>query len=406
MKDLKDSPRALVRIGYDNRVYKTYRGRLAEERYHTEKRILRFLERQGCDFVPRVLDSDDDELQLTMTNCGQPVSQMNQSKLDKIFDELEGFGVRHADQAVRNVTYDVNRGRFCVIDFEFADLATKVPLEGRWSKLRWSGTTDIGRFRKRNDDTFLVFTIDEEGFRKLPDEGEADIEDGDIVFVVCDGMGGAASGDLASEMIAGRLREMIPQTYQQLANHLYPDRPGVLQECLEQVHKAVNTIGQKRPHLAGMGSTVTVCWFTPENAYFGHVGDTRLYRLRQQVLEQLTEDHSGPWRSFKRGDINEREWRNHPRKHVLQQAIGARIQEIKPQIGTLAPVGDDWFLMCSDGLIGGLWDKHVQQILGGAKADTAPSELTHALLRKSLADDGRDNISLVTIHVCPGGDDA
>ncbi|MGY8686186.1 MAG: serine/threonine protein phosphatase, partial [Verrucomicrobiales bacterium] len=62
MKDLKDSPRALVRIGYDNRVYKTYRGRLKEERYFTEKKVLRFLERQECDFVPRVLDADDDEL--------------------------------------------------------------------------------------------------------------------------------------------------------------------------------------------------------------------------------------------------------------------------------------------------------------------------------------------------------
>ncbi|MGY8690672.1 MAG: PP2C family protein-serine/threonine phosphatase, partial [Verrucomicrobiales bacterium] len=341
-------------------------------------------------------------LKLTMTNCGRPVAQMNQAKMDKIFDELEQFGVRHADQAVRNVTYDVNRGRFCVIDFEFADFIAKTPIENGWSRLRWSGRTDIGRFRKRNDDTFLAFTIDDEGFRQLPDEGEASIEDGDVVFVICDGMGGATSGDLASEMIAGRLREVIPRTYQQVANHLYPDRPGVLQECLEDVHNAVNLIGEKRPHLAGMGATVTVCWFTPENAYFGHVGDTRLYQLRQSNLAQLTEDHSGPWRSFKRGEINEREWRNHPRRHILEQAIGAGLQEIKPQIGTISPVSEDWFLMCSDGLIGGLWDKHVKQMLGDTTPDTAPADLTQMLLRKSLADDGRDNVSLVTIQATSG----
>ncbi len=400
MKDVKDSPRALVRIGYDTRVYKTYRGRLAEERYHNEKKLLGFLERRGCDFVPRVLDSNDEELLLVMSNCGQPVSQMTQSKMDKIFAELEKYGVRHDDQAMRNITYEPNRGRFCVIDFEFAKaLEGNEAVDRGWSRIRWAGAVDIGRFRERNDDTFLVFTIDEEGFRQLPDEGSADIEDGDLVFVVSDGMGGANSGDLASGMITGRLREMIPQTYQQAANHLYPDRPGVLQECLLQVHEAVNEIAGKKEHLAGMGATVTIFWFTPENAYFGHVGDTRLYRFRRGELEQITEDHSRAWQDLKKGEINEREWRTHPRRHLLQQAVGAGIQSIEPQIGALPPRVGDWFLMCSDGLIGGLWDKHLKRMFEQAKAGTEPGALTGELLAKSLEEDGRDNISLVTIEL-------
>lgn len=401
MKEVKDSPRATVRIGYDNRVYKTYRGRLAEERYHNEKKLLSYLERRGCDFVPRVLDSNDDELQLVMSSCGQPVTQMSPEKMDKIFTELEKYGVRHDDQAVRNITYDVHRGRFCVIDFEFAkpveDLAT---VERGWTRVRWSGKVDKGRFRKRNDDTFLAFTIDEEGFRQLPDSGEADIESGDLVFVVSDGMGGAKAGDLASEMIAGRLREMIPQTYQQAANNFYPDRPGVLEECLQHVHGAVNHLAEKRSHLAGMGATVTVVWFTPENAYYGHAGDTRLYQFRGGDLTQLTEDHALAWQRLQRGEINEREWRSHPRKHILQQAIGAGLQSIEPQIGAFLPRNGDHYLLCSDGLMGGLWDKHVKEILGKGNCDTGPEELTQELLTKSLANDGRDNISLVTIAVC------
>ena len=396
MKEVKDSPRAHVRIGYDGRVHKTYRGRMAEERYHTEKTILRFLERRGCDFVPRMLDCDDDQLLLVMSNCGQPVDTMTQPKMDALFDELEGFGVRHADQATRNVTYDARRGRLCVIDFEFADLVDKHPTRPAWTILRWAGKVDKGRFRKQNDDTLAVFTIDQEGFRQLAEEGEANIEDGDLVFVVCDGMGGAAAGDLASEMIVGRLREKIPRTYEQAANHLYPDRLGVLKECLEDTHEAVNRLAEKKRHLAGMGATVTLCWFTPENVYYGHVGDTRLYRLRQGETEQITEDHSRPWQLMKRGQINEREYRAHPQKNIIQQAIGAGRQIVAPMIGALALRKDDWFLLCSDGLIGGLWEKHVKGILGQA---SSPSAITAELLTKSLEDDGRDNISLVTVEV-------
>ena len=396
MREVKDSPRAHVRIGYDGRVHKTYRGRMAEERYHTEKTILRFLERRGCDFVPRMLDHDDDELLIVMSNCGQPVETMTQGKMDSLFDELEGFGVRHADQAARNVTYDARRGRMCIIDFEFADLIDKKPALLGWSTLRWSGKVDMGRFRKKNDDNLAVFTIDQEGFRALPEEGEANIEDGDLVFVICDGMGGATAGDLASEMIVGRLRERIPLTYEQAANHLYPDRLGVLKECLEDVHLAVNGLAEKHPHLAGMGATVTLCWFTPENVYYGHVGDTRLYRLRNNETEQITDDHSRPWQLMKRGELNEREYRSHPRKNIIQQAIGAGMKDLEPMIGTLPIRKADWFLLCSDGLIGGLWQKHVCEILGKA---TTPAAITDELLTKSLEDDGRDNISLATVEI-------
>jgi protein phosphatase len=246
----------------------------------------------------------------------------------------------------------------------------------------------------------MAFTIDQEGFRQLPDEGEANIEDGDLVFVVSDGMGGATSGDLASEMITGRLREMIPMTYQQAANNLYPDRPSVLEDCLEQVHASVNAIGTKKPHLSGMGATATILWVTPENAYFGHVGDTRLYQSRDTRLEQLTKDHTRPWAQWKRGEINEREWRTHPRKHILQQAIGAGIASIEPQIGAVPLKAADWYLLCSDGLIDGLWEKHLRrQFEEVRRRGLQPKDATEALLEKSLAESGRDNISLVTVEI-------
>jgi len=122
MQDVKDTPRALVRIGFDGRVHKTFRGHLARERFENEVRVLRFLEEKGCDFVPKVLETEPAELRLVTTNCGQRVDQLGPEKMRELYDSLLPFGVRHQDAEMRNITYDRARGRFCIIDFEFAML--------------------------------------------------------------------------------------------------------------------------------------------------------------------------------------------------------------------------------------------------------------------------------------------
>ncbi|MEM7385726.1 MAG: hypothetical protein AAF514_12350, partial [Verrucomicrobiota bacterium] len=133
---------------------------MAEERFHNEIRMLRYLEKAGCPFVPRVLSSDEENLVLVMTNCGQPVSRISQEKMDALFAELESFGVRHKDQASRNVTYDVRRNRFCVIDFEFAEVVERnAELEQHWNGISWGGRTECGPVRPRNDDSLSVFTL-------------------------------------------------------------------------------------------------------------------------------------------------------------------------------------------------------------------------------------------------------
>ncbi len=122
MKEIKDTVRSRVRIAYDGSVHKTFHGTNRQTRYATEVRVLRHLEAQGCDFVPRLLDCDDESLHIVTSNCGQSVAKLSGAKTQSLFDELEQFGVRHGDQAVRNITYDSRRGRFCVIDFESADI--------------------------------------------------------------------------------------------------------------------------------------------------------------------------------------------------------------------------------------------------------------------------------------------
>ncbi len=122
MPDIKDTKRALVRIGYDGTVQKTFRGHEADKRFANEVRILRHLEARGCDFVPRLLQSDPKQLKIVTTSCGSLVVHIGEERLKSLFAELESYGVRHDDPFVRNVTYRVSDGRFCLIDFELATL--------------------------------------------------------------------------------------------------------------------------------------------------------------------------------------------------------------------------------------------------------------------------------------------
>lgn len=127
MNPVKDTARAVVRIGFDGRVHKTFRGPQAQERFDNEVKVLKFLEERGCDFVPRLLSSDPETLQIVTTNCGARVERLPEERLKQIFAELENFGVRHDDPFLRNVTYRASDGRFCLIDFEFATILGDSP---------------------------------------------------------------------------------------------------------------------------------------------------------------------------------------------------------------------------------------------------------------------------------------
>ena len=122
MRDVKDTARALVRISYDGRVFKTFRGPKAEERYANEVKVLRHLESVGCPFVPRLVEADPEQLRIVTSNCGSRVEHLDDARVKELFAELEAFGVRHDDPEKRNVTYRQSDGRFCLIDFEFATL--------------------------------------------------------------------------------------------------------------------------------------------------------------------------------------------------------------------------------------------------------------------------------------------
>lgn len=130
MHDVKDTARALVRIGYDGRVHKTFRGHLAKERFANEVRVLQHLEVKGCAFVPKLIESDAEALKIVTTNCGRVIEHISEDRMLEIYAELAAYGVRHEDAFMRNITYRPSDGRLCVIDFEFATLLDDPPGAG------------------------------------------------------------------------------------------------------------------------------------------------------------------------------------------------------------------------------------------------------------------------------------
>ena len=122
MLKVKDTLRATVRLSFDGRVHKTFRGPKADERFENEVKVLRFLEKQRCPFVPRLLEAYPEQLRIVTSNCGSRVEHLDDERLKELFAELQTYGVRHDDAEARNVTYRQSDGRFCLIDFEFATI--------------------------------------------------------------------------------------------------------------------------------------------------------------------------------------------------------------------------------------------------------------------------------------------
>lgn len=122
MQEAKNTARALVRIGYDGRVHKHFKGPQARERFANEQHVLEFLAQKGCAFVPRLISSDPNELYLITSNAGQRAEHISNAKCQQMFDKLEKYGVRHDDAEVRNITYNEQQGQFNIIDFEFSTI--------------------------------------------------------------------------------------------------------------------------------------------------------------------------------------------------------------------------------------------------------------------------------------------
>lgn len=266
--------------------------------------------------------------------------------------------------------------------------------------VQWSALTHVGRIRPNNEDAFLALTFDGHEVRYLGKTGRASLGSGDFVFAVSDGMGGAKSGEFASRITVERITRLFPKAFRMSAAGMTSGFTDLLSELFLSIHHDLLKLGNSYEECAGMGATLSLGWFTPEWMYFGHIGDSRIYYLpRQRGLTQITQDHSHVGWLRRKGEINEREARTHPRRNALHQALGAGHQFVEPHIGAVAHQPGDRFLICSDGLTDGLWDRQLEELIRTPPADGRNLGPAERLVEEAVHASGRDNTTALVVEL-------
>jgi serine/threonine protein phosphatase PrpC len=275
------------------------------------------------------------------------------------------------------------------------DPASSVPLPD----VHWSALTHIGRVRSNNEDTFLALAVDGREVRYLGKTGHASLAGNDFVFAVSDGMGGAKSGEFASRITVDRVTRLFPRAFRMAAAGMGTGFNDLLIELINLIHLDLMKLSYSYEECAGMGATLSLCWVRPDWVYFAHLGDSRIYYLPYDgPMTQVTHDHSHVGWLRRKGELNEREARTHPRRNALQQALGAGHQFVEPHIGAVGYRPGDKFLICSDGLIDGLWDRRLEEFLREPSNPDAPVSLAKRLVEESVENSGRDNTTAVVIE--------
>jgi PPM family protein phosphatase len=269
-------------------------------------------------------------------------------------------------------------------------------------RLKWFGWTDRGRVRPNNEDAFLGLQFDAREIHHLGKHGEAATTHSDFAFAVSDGMGGAMAGEYASRIAVEKITKLLPRSYQQSAVGLEAGFADVLTELFGETHRALAYVGSCYEECHGMEATLSLCWFTPGWMYFGHIGDSRIYYLPagEGGIKQLSHDDTHVGWLVRNGKLNEREARSHPRRNVLQKALGGGNQFVDPQVGAVAYEPGDIFLLCTDGLVEGLYNQHLVELLRGGESGGRDHNPAQHLVTESLAKGTRDNTTALVIQAC------
>ena len=270
--------------------------------------------------------------------------------------------------------------------------------------LQWFGETDRGRVRANNEDAFLGVQFDSQEVHYLGKHGAASTRDLDFVFAVSDGMGGAQAGEFASRIAVEKITTLLPRAFRQVVVGLTGGPDDILTELFNEIHEALTYVGGSYSECVGMEATLSMCWFTPRWMYFAHIGDSRIYYVpaRSRELKRLSQDDTHVDWLFRTGQINEREARCHPRRNVLQKALGGDNQFVDPQLGAVAYAPGDAFLICSDGLVDGLYDSQICDVLHRSETLDAGINPARQLVKEALEKDGRDNITALVIQLGEG----
>jgi serine/threonine protein phosphatase PrpC len=231
--------------------------------------------------------------------------------------------------------------------------------------------TDVGRVRSGNEDAFGL----------CPEAG---------LFVVCDGMGGAAAGEVASQSTVAAVTEALCDP--QLAN----DPRRALEAGISEANRCVFSRSEQEPSLHGMGTTLVSLLVREGCVWIAHVGDSRCYRFRAGGLERMTQDHSLVDEQVRLGQMTAAEAEMSPLRNVITRAIGTRAT-VTPDIEEVATEHGDLFLLCSDGLTKEVSEPRLAEILGQEVPDL--QTLCRRLIEEANDSGGSDNITAVAVRI-------
>ncbi len=252
------------------------------------------------------------------------------------------------------------------------------------SKLRVvsAGLTDVGRKRSHNEDSFL---IDEEVH----------------LYVVADGMGGHAGGGTASRIAVETIDKEMRKVWE---NSDTPFRgtttlqesplPEVMRGAVERACNAIFRAAQEDPRLAGMGTTVIALLVKDDHVFFGHVGDSRAYLIRGDLIQQISEDHSFVNEQIKAGILTPEEAKHSRYKNIITRSVGFEEEVQVDVMGLLAEPGDT-FILCSDGLANMLEDKELLELTRGHTIDDLPKKLVDSANERG----GDDNVTVIVVQM-------
>lgn len=232
-----------------------------------------------------------------------------------------------------------------------------------------SSASDIGRVRTSNEDSCGVFSP--------------------AVYVVADGLGGHAAGEVASRIVVAAVHDM--------ANAGEPIDTATLKSAVLRANQQVLDAAAKNSSYEGMGSTATVLHIDEEaqTACYAHVGDSRLYLLRGGALRRISRDHSYVEELVARGELSEAEAQHHPRKNYLLRAVGVE-ERLHVDGDTFPVMAGDRFLLATDGLTNMVEDADLCALLGGN-----PDDAARQMVERALDAGGTDNVTAIVIACDP-----
>ena len=243
-------------------------------------------------------------------------------------------------------------------------------------RLLYSARTDVGMIRSGNEDNFAVHATGDRG-----------------LFIVADGMGGHAAGEVASEMAV----QIVERELQGVKNLDDRSVPETVAEALRKANRKIHDRTITEVDKQGMGTTASVLLLSAMRYLIGQVGDSRVYLLRDGALHQLTKDHSYVQEQVDAGFLTPEQARYHPYSNVITRCVGAS-PEVEPDIYTGETKVGDLFLVASDGLTGMVDDRRLQMLL---MSRAEPERKVHALISEANGRGGLDNITAIVVQVAP-----